>query len=104
MSPSLPRLLLLILGFVFSFFASLAQLPPGTAAVTYDPGLTRVEGDQPLTKTVFVSITSPSNPPVGASTTITPVLSMLGQPAGVSDSVALSYVAFNPSSLTFTGP
>ncbi|MBA4135990.1 MAG: hypothetical protein C0518_01585 [Opitutus sp.] len=104
MNSHLPRLSLAILVFLTGVFTAFAQLPPGTAAVSYDPGLTRVEGDQPLTKTVFVAIHSPDNVPVGGSVTVTPVLSMLGQPSGVPDSVALSYVTFNPSTLTFTGP
>jgi hypothetical protein len=104
MNSQLPRFSFALLLFLAGFLSAFAQLPPGTAAVSYDPGLTRVEGDQPLTKTVFVAIKGPDNVPVGGSVTVTPILSMLGQPAGVPDSVALSYVTFNPSTLTFTAP
>jgi hypothetical protein len=100
----LPHILATFISVVLGASSATAQLPPGTSEVTYDPGLTRVEGDQPLNKTVYVSIKSPSNVPVGSSVSITPVLSMLSQPTGVSNSVALSYVTFNPSVLTFTGP
>lgn len=104
MNSRLPRFLPALVVFLAGLVSATAQISPGTAEVKYYPGLTRVEGDQPLTMTVTVAITSPSNVPVGSTVVITPLLSMLGQPAGVPNSVALSYVTFNPSSLTFTGP
>lgn len=104
MKLNLPRFALSCFAMLAGLASANAQVGPGTPEVTYNPGLTRVEGDQPLTRTVYVAITSPSNVPVGSSTSITPVFSMLSQPAGIPDAVALSYVSFNPSTLTFTGP
>lgn len=81
-----------------------AQLLPGSAEVNYNPGLTRVEGDEPLDTTVYVQVTSPSNTPFGIETIVTPVISVLSKPAGASDEEALSYISFNPVELVFTGP
>ena len=88
MKLSLARVFLSLATISAATTAALAQLPPTTVAVNYDPGLTRVEGDQPLETTVFVQITSPSNLPAGIETVITPILSVIGKPAGTSDADA----------------
>ncbi len=80
------------------------QRPPTTAQIGYDPGITIVEGDQPLSTTINLAITSPSNFAVGTSLTITPRLEVLTAPAGVDNATALSYVTLTPTTLTFTAP
>lgn len=72
--------------------------------VAYKPYLKLIEGDQPLLTSYVLSITSPSNVPVGANLTITPVLSVGSAPVGVSTATALSFITLSPSSLVFTGP
>ncbi|WP_415908831.1 hypothetical protein [Oleiharenicola sp. Vm1] len=72
--------------------------------VKYDPSLTVVEGDQPLYRTVEISITSPFNLTPGQTVTIRPVVTILTKPTGVSDATALSYVSFTPATLDFTQP
>lgn len=99
-----PRILLGALTFATSSLFAFAQLPPSTAAVTYNPGLTRVEGDEPLVKSVFVDITSPANLPFGVETPVTPIFTVIAKPEGATDAEALDYVVFNPSTLIFTGP
>lgn len=106
MNSLLPRLLFLSCACLLGATASFAQTvrPLSTALVGYYPGLTKVEGNQPLETTVVVTITSPANLPANTSVTITPVLTVLSAPAGVSESAALSFVSLSPTSLTFTAP
>ncbi|HTZ19574.1 MAG TPA: hypothetical protein VMC06_01730 [Opitutaceae bacterium] len=72
--------------------------------MTYLPYTTLLEGDQPLVTNSPLSITSPSNVPVGPSLSITPVISLLSAPAGADPTVALSFITLNPATLIFTGP
>jgi len=72
--------------------------------VTYQPSLKLIEGDQPLNTSYVLSITSPANVPVGSNLTITPVVSAVSAPAGVSTATALSFISLNPMTLVFTGP
>ncbi len=102
MNTGFPRLLfsfLCILSLVNATFAR-----PGDPTVGYSPSETRVEGDQPLVRSVEISITSPSNVVAGSPVTITPVVVILEKPVGVSDAVALSYVTLSPATLEFTAP
>lgn len=82
----------------------LAQRPPTTSQVSYDPGITVVEGDQPLSTTIQLAIMAPSDLASGTAVTITPRVEVLTAPAGVNTATALSYVTLTPASLTFTAP
>lgn len=104
MNTLLPRVIFLICAFSMGVLSSFAQRPPSTAVVGYSPGLTKVEGNQPLTVAVVISITSPANLPAGATREITPFLSVLSAPDGVSDSLARSFISLSPTTLSFTGP
>jgi hypothetical protein len=101
---TLLRPLALVLTALVSSLIAHGQRPPTTSQVGYDPGITIVEGDQPLSTTVSLAITSPSDFAVGTSVTITPKLEVLILPAGVDNATALSYVTLTPTALTFTGP
>ncbi|MBI2512380.1 MAG: hypothetical protein HYV96_10390 [Opitutae bacterium] len=92
-----------LLAFAFVLIAS-AFARPGTPTVGYSPSFTKVEGDQPLVRTVVLSITAPSNVVVGSPVSISPIATILDKPAGVPDAIALSYVTFNPATLEFTAP
>ena len=72
--------------------------------MTYLPVTTLLEGDQPLVTNSPLSITSPSNVPVGPSLSITPVISLLSAPTGADPTEALSFITLNPATLIFTGP
>jgi hypothetical protein len=72
--------------------------------VKYDPSLTMVEGDQPLHRTVVMTITAPFNLTPGQKVLVRPVAIATTKPAGVSDTVAASYVSFSPATLEFTEP
>lgn len=78
-----------------------ARSPP---EVIYSPSLVNGEGNQPLFYTYVQTIISPDNVVSGQSTAITPVLTVTGAPAGVSNTIALSFVTMSPSTLVFTGP
>ena len=96
------------------FFVSLlcatltrAQPDPGgvPASVQYNPQEKVVQGNQPLIQSYSLDIIAPSNLPVGTSTTVDLVLSVLAKPAtGVTDTQALGFISLSPSTLTFTGP
>ncbi|MDP1580209.1 MAG: hypothetical protein Q8M02_08015 [Candidatus Didemnitutus sp.] len=88
----------------FGLSADLAARDGDTGVVNYLPATRNVEGDQPLFDAYVLTITSPANALVGQNTTITPVLTVLIAPAGVSNVVALSHVTLNPATLVFTGP
>ncbi len=100
----LPRILVLTCAFIFGVLTSFAQRPPTTAVVGYSPGLTKVEGNQPLTTTVVISITSPANLRSSTPVNITPYLVVLSAPEGVSDAEALSFVSVSPTTLSFNNP
>jgi len=78
-----------LLAFAFVLIAS-AFARPGTPTVGYSPSFTKVEGDQPLVRTVVLSITAPSNVVVGSPVSISPIATILDKPVGVPDAVALS--------------
>lgn len=80
------------------------QRPPTAAPVGYNPGVTVVQGDQPLSRTVELSITSPSDFVAGTPVVISPVVSVFSAPPGANRAIVLSYVALTPASLTFTAP
>lgn len=73
-------------------------------AVTYLPATQNVEGDQPLHSSYVLSITAPSNVSPGQPVTISPVVSVTQSPAGVPESVALSFITLSPATLVFTSP
>ena len=81
-----------------------AKARDSSPIVTYLPVTTLVEGDQPFVTSSPLSITSPSNVPVGPSLSITPVISLLSAPTGADPTEALSFVTLNPATLVFTGP
>ncbi|HLP25308.1 MAG TPA: hypothetical protein VK477_06505 [Acidobacteriota bacterium] len=91
---SLPALFVLLAASVFA--------RPGTPTVGYSPSFTKVEGDQPLVRSVVISITAPSNIVPGSTVSISPIATIIDKPADVTDAVALSYVTFNPATLHFT--
>lgn len=95
----LPLLAFAILAATLSTFAREV-----TPIVSYAPGLTIVEGDQPLSTTFVLSITAPSSVQRGNPVTITPQVTILGKPADISDTIALSYVTLTPPTLVFTAP
>jgi len=71
--------------------------------VTYLPAQKLVEGDEPLASSYVLSITSPSNVPVGTTVSITPVVSILGcRSAERGASAGLCFA--ESSTLSFTGP
>ncbi|MDP2138091.1 MAG: hypothetical protein Q8J74_09565 [Candidatus Didemnitutus sp.] len=94
---------LVLLALTVGFHTSLSAADRG-GVVNYYPVTRLVEGDQPLVDSYVLQIISPSNTLVGQNTSITPVLSVVYAPSGVSDAVALSHVTMNPSTLVFTGP
>lgn len=91
---SLPAFFVLLVASVFA--------RPGTPTVGYSPSFTKVEGDQPLVRSVVLSITAPSNIVPGSTVSISPIAAIMDKPADVTDAVALSYVTFNPATLLFT--
>ena len=93
-----------IVGAIFLSGAVPAKARDSSPIVTYLPVTTLVEGDQPFSTNSPLSITSPSNVPVGPSLSITPVISLLSAPAGAVPADALSYITLNPATLAFTGP
>jgi len=77
--------------------------PPG--AVMYSPAVNVVQGNQPLAKSYQLSITSPSNLPVGVTAPLTILVDeVLSKPDAVDEGMARSFVSFSPSTLAFTGP
>lgn len=97
--------LIRLLGFLALSFASLPLIArEGDPIVDYFPKETIVEGDQPLTVSYVLTITAPNNVSAVNPATVTFNPTILNKPTGVSDSVALSFVTFSPSSLTFTAP
>lgn len=104
---SLRSALAALTAFGLSLFADAAPTPPGgggAAPVVYNPLAKVVQGNQPLAQSYVLSVTSPSNLPVGTSATVTLNGSMLSQPAGVDDATALSFLSMSPNTLTFTAP
>lgn len=95
--------ILALLALTLGVGASLSARDEG-GVVNYFPATQNIEGDQPLLFSYVLEITSPANTLTGQNTSITPVLSVINKPAGVSDAVALSHVTLNPSTLVFTGP
>lgn len=97
-----------------SFFLGLtshaASPPPGGGGgppqpVTYNPYEKIIQGNQPLVESYTLSITSPSNLPIGVTTPLTVVVDeVLSKPDFVDEGMARSFVSFSPSTLAFTGP
>ncbi len=92
-----------------SFFcAALLQAQPDPngypSAVTYTPQVKIVEGNQPLSQSYALSITSPSNLAANTPVTVALGLTVLSAPSGVAEADALSFISLNPASLSFTGP
>lgn len=87
--------------------AALMALPASMRAddrsptVLYDHPVVLVEGDAPILNSYQLGITAPAN--VAGLTTITPLVTVLSAPAGVSNAQALSYVTLNPTPLIFSG-
>lgn len=104
MKPYGLRSFFLLLALVVSSLAGFAQVGPGAPAVVYSPPITRVEGPQPYTLELPISVRSPSNVLAGSSVAVSPVLTVLTKPDGVTDATALGYVTITPIPLTFTGP
>ena len=88
--------------------AALMAMPSATRAddrsptVLYDHPVVLVEGDAPILNSYQLGITSPTN--ISGPTTITPLVTVLSAPDGVSTALALSYVTLNPTPLLFSGP
>ncbi|MBI2498098.1 MAG: hypothetical protein HYV75_09405, partial [Opitutae bacterium] len=85
-------------------FATLSPAAPSNK-VTYNPPVNIVQGNQPLTDSYVLTITSPSTLIAGDTVNLTLGLSVLSKPAtGVSDAEALGFISVSPAALTFTGP
>lgn len=97
---------LAVASIVFATLLSAAPPPPSQPSpVTYNPVTKIVQGNQPLTQSYVLGITSPSNLPLGTQATVNLGLSVLSKPAtGVTDPQALGFISVSPASLTFTGP
>lgn len=92
---------LICVGLSLAVFASAA--PSGK--VTYNPPTNIVQGNQPLTDSYVITITSPGTLIAGDAVNLTLGLSVLSKPStGVSDADALSFISVSPAALTFTGP
>lgn len=76
---------------------------PGTPVIVYSPNTTQnIQGDEPLHAAYVLSITSP-NALASLLASITLNVQVLSAPAGVSQSVAASYVTFSLPTLDFQG-
>lgn len=83
--------------------AAAARGAPSITQVQYQPASITIQGNQALTATFVLSVTSPNSP--GNFTTpvaTTVVFSVLSAPTGVSNAQALAFVSASPSILTFT--
>ena len=99
---------LVAVGSMFAAIASAAPTPPSVPGVVgYSPVEKTVQGNQPLSQSYTLTITSPANLTPGVSVTIAldPInnLNVLSKPVGVSDATAKSFISLSPASLTFTG-
>jgi hypothetical protein len=94
------------LGLVACLVAIVSTAPARDAipTVTYFPVINLVAGDQPLHDSYPLQITSPNILLLTQTVSITPVITVLSKPAGVTDAQALSYVTLSPSTLVFTAP
>jgi hypothetical protein len=94
------------MGFALALPAPAAPTPPGfPSPVTYNPVIKIVQGNQPLSTSYVLTITSPANLVAGTPVTVGLGVSVLAKPAtGVTDATALSFISMSPASLTFTGP
>ena len=90
--------LMTLLGFGVSAYAA-----PGGGNSFENPQSVSFQGNQPVTESYALSITSPPDI-VSGSNTVTIDLSVLSVPSGVSSATALSFISANPATLTFTGP
>jgi hypothetical protein len=72
--------------------------------VVYAPTAKVVQGNQPLSESYTLTITSPSNLPANTPVTISLVPTVLSKPTTVDDATALGFISFTPASLTFSGP
>lgn len=103
---SLRSFVLVSVGFLFPLVSPAAPTPPGGPyPVTYNPVTKLVQGNQPLTQSYALTITSPANLTVGAPVTVSLGVSVLSKPsAAVTDATALSFISLNQALLPFTGP
>ena len=94
------------LGSFLALAALTAQIPGGgIGIVNYNPAAKVVQGNQPLSQSYVLTITSPANLPSGVSTTVTIGKSILSKSnAAVPDETVLSFLSLAPAALTFTGP
>ena len=75
----------------------------GTVSAPYEnPAAVSFQGNQPVTKSYPLQVTSGSD--ITGPTTVTLNFSVLSAPAGVSGATALSFVSSDVSQLTFTAP
>ena len=71
------RLLKLTFGMLFSLAAAIGVMArDDVPTVVYKPSLKLIEGDQPLSTSYVLSITSPANVPTGANLSISPIISL----------------------------
>jgi len=87
------------LGF-FGSSAANAQETGGGGTVLYNPTTTQIQGQLPFSQSYTLVVTSPATAP---AVTTTWQVTVNSKPASVPDAVALSYVSFSSSSLSFTG-
>src|SRR5690606_39037341 len=96
------------LGSFFALAALAAPIPGGgggVGIVNYNPAAKVVQGNQPLSQSYVLTVTSPANLPSDVATVVTIEKSILSKSnAAVPDSVVLSFLTLSPSSLTFAGP
>ncbi len=85
---------------VFGSSVANAQETGEDGKVIYNPETTQIQGQIPFAQSYVLTVTSPA-PSAGVTTSWQ--VSINSKPPLVSDAVALSYVAFSSSTLTFTG-
>lgn len=73
--------------------------------VTYNPPVNIVQGNQPLSVSYVLTITSPSTLTAANPVTVNLGLSVLSKPSvDVTDAAALAFISLSPAALTYTGP
>jgi len=87
----------------FVLCAGVAHAIP-SPGVQYNPKNKTVQGNQPLSESYPVTITTPNSVAAGSNLTIGFSITVSSAPSGVSEATALSFIAVSPSTLTVTGP
>lgn len=105
-SVGLASVWMVCLAFTTSPVSAIGPAPGGgaTYGVTYSPTLETVQKSAPFTYSFPLDITSPTNLPSGASTTVSLDWLVSARPTDATDSAAANLVSFYPNELTFDGP